>query len=76
MLCDEVRRMVYFFLDDSLGQQKLMEFTTHIEVCRDCDDRTAVQRKLRAFVRKRLTRVTAPEHLKVRVTQSLRVVTE
>ena len=76
MLCDEVRRMVYFFLDESLGQQRLMEFTTHIEICRDCDDRTTVQRKLREFVRKRLTRVTAPEHLKVRVTQSLSVVAE
>ncbi|HUP60860.1 MAG TPA: hypothetical protein VNA69_10620 [Thermoanaerobaculia bacterium] len=69
-----MRRMVYFFLDGSLGQQKLLEFETHIEICRDCDTRTTIQRKLREFVRKRLTRVTAPEHLKVRVTQSLRVV--
>lgn len=74
MVCDEVKRVVYFFLDGSLGQQKLMEFQTHIEVCRGCDDRTTVSRKLRSFIRRRLSPVTAPEHLKVRVTRTLREV--
>ena len=74
MVCDDVRRVVYFFLDGSLGQQKLVEFTTHIEICRDCDDRTKLNQKLRAFIRRRLTPVSAPEHLKVRLTQTLRTV--
>ena len=74
MVCDEVRRVVYFFLDGSLGQQKLMEFTHHIEVCRDCEDRTTVSKKLRSFIRRRLSPVGAPEHLKIRLTQTLREV--
>ena len=73
MLCDDVRRVVYFFLDGSLGQRKLVEFETHIQICHDCEARTAIQRKLRDFVRKRLTRFAAPDRLKVRVVQSLRV---
>ena len=74
MVCDEVRRVVYFFLDGSLGQQKLVEFESHIEICRDCEDRTTVSRKLRHFIRRRLSPVGAPEHLKVRLTQTLREV--
>ena len=74
MVCDDVRRVVYFFLDGSLGQQKLMEFETHIEICRDCDDRTKLNRRLRAFIRRRLSPVTAPETFKVRLTQTLRTV--
>ena len=74
MLCDEYRRVVYFFLDGSLGQHKLMELETHLTICRDCTERTTIQRKLRDFIRRRLAPVSAPEHLKVRVVQSLRVV--
>lgn len=74
MVCDEVRRVVYFFLDGSLGRQKLMEFETHLEICRDCADRTSLSRRLRSFIRRRLSPVGAPEHLKVRLTQTLREV--
>lgn len=74
MLCDDVKRVVYFFLDGSLGQQKIIEYETHIEVCRDCEARTVLHRRLRDFVRKRLSPLAAPESLKIRVTQSLRVV--
>lgn len=76
MRCSDVKRMSYFFLDGSLGQQKLLEFTVHIEVCRDCDDRVSLQRRLRDFVRRRLTPMRAPDSLRIRVSQSLRVVTE
>lgn len=74
MLCDDVRRVMYFFLDGSLGSQKVIEFQTHIETCHDCGARTLIQRKLRDFVRKRLSPMSAPEHLKIRVVRSLRVV--
>ena len=73
MLCDDVRRVVYFFLDGSLGQRKLIEFETHIQICHDCEERTAIHRRLRDFVRRRLHPLAAPDHLKVRVVQSLRI---
>jgi mycothiol system anti-sigma-R factor len=74
MVCDDVKRVVYFFLDGSLGQKKLLEFESHLQICRDCDGRTTISRKLRDFVRRRLSATPAPEHLKVRLTQTLRTV--
>jgi len=73
MLCDEYKRVVYFFLDGSLSQRKVLELETHLSICHDCEERTAIHRKLRDFIRKRLAPMSAPEHLKVRVVQSLRV---
>ena len=72
MLCDDVRRVVYFFLDGSLGQRKVVEFEHHLELCHGCEERMVIQRRLRAFILKRLARLAAPDHLKVRVVQSLR----
>jgi mycothiol system anti-sigma-R factor len=72
MLCDDVRRVVYFFLDGSLGREKLLQFESHLRACRDCDDRILFNRKLRAFIRGRLTPEAAPEHFKARLSQSLR----
>lgn len=74
MVCDDVKRVVYFFLDGSLGQQKLVEFETHLQICRDCDERTTVSRKLRSFFRRRLQPVHAPEQFKIRLTQTLRAI--
>ena len=54
MLCDDVKRVVYFFLDGSLGHQKQHAFEIHLSNCPDCEIRIIVHRKLRAFVRKRL----------------------
>ena len=73
MLCDDYKRVVYFFLDGSLSQRRVLELQTHISICHDCEERTTIHRKLRNFIRKRLSRLSAPEHLKIRVVQSLRV---
>lgn len=74
MLCDEYKRVVYFFLDGSLGQRKVLELETHLQLCHDCEERMTIHKKLRNFIRKRLSPMAAPEHLKVRLVQSLRVV--
>jgi mycothiol system anti-sigma-R factor len=72
MLCDDVKRVVYFFLDGSLGHQKQHAFEIHLSNCPDCEIRIIVHRKLRSFVRRRLSPVAAPDTLRVRLTQSLR----
>jgi mycothiol system anti-sigma-R factor len=74
MLCNDVRRVVYFFLDDSLSASKKSDLEIHLTTCSDCEVRITVQRRLRTFVRARLSRVSAPEHLRSRLTQSLRTV--
>ncbi|HKR66999.1 MAG TPA: zf-HC2 domain-containing protein [Thermoanaerobaculia bacterium] len=72
MLCDDVKRVVYFFLDGSLGDSKKVDLEIHLSNCPDCEVRIRVHRKLRDFVRRRLTPMSAPEHLRLRLSQSLR----
>jgi len=72
MLCDDVRRAIYFFLDGSLAEAKQHDFKTHLDDCPDCDTRTKVQIRIRRFVLTRLTPKPAPEHLKTRLVRSIR----
>jgi mycothiol system anti-sigma-R factor len=72
MLCDDVKRVLYFFLDGSLGENKRQTVEIHISGCADCEARITIQRRLRSFIRRRLSPVTAPETLRVRLVQSLR----
>jgi mycothiol system anti-sigma-R factor len=72
MLCNDVKRVVYFFLDGALSDPKKHALEIHLSNCPDCEVRITVHRKLRSFIRHRLAPVSAPETLRVRVTQSLR----
>lgn len=72
MLCDDVRRVMYFFLDGALGATKEQDLKTHLSACPDCVRREAVQRKLRSFVRRRIAPVTAPDRLRLRLNRALR----
>ncbi|HET7437164.1 MAG TPA: zf-HC2 domain-containing protein [Thermoanaerobaculia bacterium] len=74
MLCNDVKRVVYFFLDGSLGEVKQRDYKTHLSICPDCEKRTTVSRKLRDFVRRRLGRDNAPDRLKIRLTRSIRAI--
>jgi len=72
MLCDDVRRTVYFFLDGSLAETKQHDFKTHLGLCPDCETRTKAQGRIRRFVLKRLVAQPAPERLKTRLVRSIR----
>ena len=72
MLCDDVKRVVYFLLDGQLGAKKQQDFDGHLNLCPDCSARTNASRKLREFVRKRISRMDAPDRLKIRLTRSIR----
>jgi mycothiol system anti-sigma-R factor len=74
MLCKDVKRVVYFFLDGSLSDSKKQSLEIHLSNCPDCEIRIVVSRKLRSFFRKRTAPVAAPETLRVRLTQSLRAI--
>lgn len=75
MLCDDVKRVVYFFLDGSLAEPKQHDFTAHIKLCPDCERRTKIHQRLRLFIIKRLTRDSAPERLKQRLARTFRAMT-
>lgn len=72
MICDEVRRIVYFFLDGALGETKKQQITGHLNLCPDCSRRADLQRRLRGFVQRRLAPIAAPPHLRSRLERSLR----
>ncbi|HEU4520689.1 MAG TPA: zf-HC2 domain-containing protein [Thermoanaerobaculia bacterium] len=74
MLCRDVKRVVYFFLDGSLGDSKKKDFDSHLRLCPDCDSRLKFHQRLRQFLRRRVERLSmsAPDHLKTRLTRSIR----
>ncbi len=72
MLCDDVKRVVYFFLDGTLDEQREKDFSTHMTLCPECEARTTFHRRIRVFLKKRLAPLHAPDHLKVRLSRTLR----
>ena len=72
MLCREVKRVVYFFLDGTLDDKRKRDFNKHLELCPDCDKRTTISRRIRKFIKKRLARMSAPARLKQRLSRTLR----
>ncbi|HUP48898.1 MAG TPA: zf-HC2 domain-containing protein [Thermoanaerobaculia bacterium] len=74
MLCRDVKRVVYFFLDGSLGERRKHDFDSHLRLCPECHSRMMFHQRLREFFRGRIQRLslTAPARLKMRLTRSLR----
>ena len=57
MLCSEVKRVVYFFLDETLGEAKRRDFSSHTSLCPDCDARVRVHERLRSIIKAKLEKV-------------------
>jgi mycothiol system anti-sigma-R factor len=72
MICDDVKRVIYFFLDGQLSQNRQKDFSSHLDTCTDCERRAEIQRRLRMFVHKRLHSDPAPDHLKRRLSRAVR----
>ena len=74
MICRDVKRVVYFFLDGSLGEEKRKDFKSHLNLCPDCERRMRIQERLRNFMKSRFARLatTAPDRFKTRLTRSMR----
>ena len=74
MGCDDVRRVIYFFLDDSLGETKKHDVDKHLNDCPDCGRRARISKRIREFFQRRIQRDSAPERFKVRLTRSIRAI--
>ncbi|HEX9161649.1 MAG TPA: zf-HC2 domain-containing protein [Thermoanaerobaculia bacterium] len=74
MICREVKRVVYFFLDGSLGDKQRQDVSQHLKLCPECEARLTFHRRLRTFLQSRFARLsaTAPDRLKTRLTRSIR----
>ena len=73
MGCDDVKRVLYFFLDGALGERKRRSVDDHLSLCPDCERRSRLHRRLRDLIQRRLARVPASDRFKVRLTRTLRV---
>lgn len=67
MVCDDVKRIAYFFLDGKLGKNRSDEFQGHLKECDDCDYRVIIHRRFRLFIKKRLGSKLAPERLRTKI---------
>ena len=72
MGCEDVKRVIYFFLDGQLNDRKQRDVNQHLHLCPDCEQRTKLQKRLREFFRRRIAVVAAPERFKTRLSRSLR----
>ncbi len=71
MVCDDVRRVAYFFLDGTLGESKRSAVERHLGLCHDCDTRVRFHDRMRGFLRRRLTPVAAPAAFRERLGATL-----
>jgi mycothiol system anti-sigma-R factor len=76
MICDDVKRVAYFFLDGNLGERKQVDFKTHMSICPDCEQRVSIHRRLQLFICKRLGRDSAPQRLRQRLSRTFRALSE
>lgn len=76
MLCHDVKRVIYFFLDGTLDAQRQNHIQQHLDVCSDCETRTIVHRRIQLFLKRRLAPISAPDRLKQRLSRSLRAFAE
>ena len=72
MVCEDVRRVVYFYLDGELSERRGQELKQHVDQCPDCGHRLTIQQRLRLFLRKRLASCYAPANLRDRIQQACR----
>jgi mycothiol system anti-sigma-R factor len=73
MVCGDVKRIVYFFLDGTLGSNRSEDLMAHLGTCPSCGERVTIQRRLRTFVRSRLSFEPAPMKLRERVSALWRI---
>ncbi len=72
VVCDDVRRLAYFFLDGTIGPHKADDLLKHLALCGDCDTYLKVEQRLRGFIRERLRPTPAPDRLRERIRESFR----
>ncbi len=72
MVCNEIRRLAYFYLDGTVGSLKAEQIETHVEQCLECGARFAIHRRVREIVRTGLKPLRAPQTLRDRVREACR----
>ena len=75
MVCDDVKRILYFYLDGQLGDLRAREFMAHLGDCPDCDRRLVIQKRLRSFIARRLSvQQVCPDSLRSRLHEAFQTI--
>ena len=67
MECREVREVVFLYTDNEMGDELLVSFRRHVEICPRCAARISRAGTLVRIVRQRCVRTVAPERLRHRI---------
>lgn len=69
--CEEAVRLFFAYLDRALAGEPLEALEAHLAACLDCCDRLEFNRKLDAFVKRRLGEEPLPEGIEERIRRRL-----
>ena len=70
MECREVREVVFLYTDNEMGEELLISFRRHIELCPRCAARISRAETLVRILRQRCVRAAAPARLRRRILTS------
>lgn len=72
MDCNRARELLFLIIDDEVDGDDARALESHLTGCQRCARRVVFVRKLVMVVRERCVRRAAPDHLRVRILDSLR----
>lgn len=72
MICHEIRRIAYFYLDGTVGSGKSVTVETHLKQCPECGVRVKIHERARQVLKVRLVKLEAPPSLRERIRQACR----
>lgn len=73
--CTEVLSLAYVYIDDEIDEERRVLVTAHLTECPPCEGHFAVERHVRAIVRRCCETATAPDTVRQRIVAELRQVT-
>ena len=72
MDCKGARQVIFLYVDNEMGEELHVAFEEHMSTCPVCAQRIEYTRRWLTLVKRRCTRVQAPERLRRRILTSLR----
>ncbi len=70
MNCTQVRRSLFFYADNEMGEELVIEVREHLVLCPGCAREYDHTVKLLTVLRRRCARASAPERLRRRILTS------
>lgn len=72
MDCNGAKQVIFLYIDNEMGEEMLVSFERHMSVCPHCAQHIEHTRRWLTLVKRRCSRVPAPEGLRRKILTSLR----